>query len=229
MADLVTGASLSRDVAEFVVKRDPDNAKKETMVEHVPHAVTGTHTSSLLGALTDPRDGPPLWLIALLGVFVSSIVVCIYLLTTRCPCEESVAHAEHRTKDSGGSGTLGASGASHVVGDLHDSSFILEWAGSGPPQEALKIHFLSTTQSTTTFTCDAQRVFGTHTRVRVTLPKGEYMCRVVFADGSQHICQEPRAHGVATITPNSLACRALVHGDMNPARPLPSGACLRTK
>ena len=212
-------ASESSILAEEVIDQASSMAPTEVVAPASPAPRAADWSES---KLVKSAFGLPLWAYALFGVVVSSLAVCMFLLTTRCPCEGGGA-------DDDGEEEGHSPPTADVVGDLYASSFILVWAGSIAPPSALKIHFLSTSQLSTTFSCDAQSVFGTHERVRVALPKGEYMCRAVFADGTQHVCEASRAHSVATVTENSLACRALVHGDETPGRPLPSGACVRSK
>ena len=205
--------------------------------QHVPaeppgHAHVTTPTTD--DALPDAAMVPdiPWWAYAIFGVVCVLIAMCVHLLTTRCPCADAQTGDghDHERAHAATAGSAGHAGerADERGANAHLSTFVCEWADANAPTEHTKLQFLSTEAPYDTYACSAASLFAAHKRVRLALPRGLYMLRATFADGTQHVVTDVPSHNetVATLTERTLTSAA-GGGAALPAAAAHAGACAR--
>ena len=165
-------------------------------------------------------SSPPWWVFVLFGVVVLSIAVAVFAYGTRCPCEPKQVHFVEPDDEPSAKPF-----EQRPIADLKSTLFVLSWQGDAAPTKALKVHFLLKAEPHSTFSCNAYDIFGSHGRVRVTLPKGEYVVRIVFGDGTQSVCDSVPSGGLVTLTEVALRCQKLT--EHVAAADVPVGACLK--
>lgn len=168
----------------------------------------------------------------LFGIVAVAVAVAAFAYTTRCPCAD--ASAETPSSLTGHVDTDGHSSSSHnkpfvesPLAELKSTIYVLSWQGEASPTESLKVHFLLNDEPYSTFSCNARDIFGSHGRVRVTLPKGSYTVRAVFGDTSQSVSDAAPQGGLVTLTETTLATRILT--DHVAAADVEVGVCSRDK
>lgn len=86
----------------------------------------------------------------------------------------------------------------------------------------IRIFFLNKQDPYPVFACDASTLFSIHRRIRIRLPRAPYMARVVFPDGTQHVCQEFSEDMELHVHDGHAAC---ARRSNVPAFEVPTGAC----
>ena len=164
----------------------------------------------------------PWWVFVLFGVVAVAIAVAVFAYTSRCPCDKAKQHLGTAHDTAPGTAHMSAPLPTGVppgdakpfveppLTDLKSTVYVLSWQGSIEPSEVLGVHFLLTTEPFSTYSCTARDLFGSHGRVRVTLPKGTYAVRAVFdPEGTQQVSEAAKDGGLVILTESSLECRVL--------------------
>ena len=183
------------------------------------------------------RAQPNWWVFVVFGIVSICVAVAVFSYTSRCPCETT------KTKSVSFVEPVQASPQTDVKPFVQDShpqtktpppqsaslkstSFVLSWVGGTVgPAEGQRVHFLLNEKPYTTFSCSAKSIFATHERVRVTLPKGSYVVRVVFGDATQAVSYDVPSGGLVTLTETTLA--AVVPSDPLAVPEAEVGVCSR--
>lgn len=169
------------------------------------------------------------------GVIVIAIAAAIFFYATRCPCDKKQAAApgdksgdkNHTTTPPASMSQPFVSPSSSSLADLKSTVYVLAWDGATAPRDDLRVHFLLTAAPHSTFHCDAHALFGTHKRVRVTLPKGTYIVRAEFGKGGQAVVDNVPEGGMLTLTEATLMGQALT--EPVAAADVQAGVCARGK
>lgn len=182
------------------------------------NAVTTTTAGGADGVVPSDVPAPPWWMYVIFGVLVLSTMLNFYLLTntsTSCPkvassLEEGAAASHERAN---------ASLATHSV-------FACHWNEHGAPPPEMELSFLLATAPHTTHSCRAATLFAHHRRVKLTLPRGEYLVRATFADGTQSVTSRTfEGNYTAELTHSTLECTPALPADLQ-APDVPNGSCL---
>ena len=101
---------------------------------------------------------------------------------------------------------------------------ILEWTDSSPPTDQ-KLQLLHPKEPNEVYGCQVATLMVKHKRVRLPVPRGEYLARAIFSDGTQALC--PLDSGVELkMTATSMECMPLTDADVPD---VPSTACTALK
>lgn len=159
----------------------------------------------------------PAWAFVIFGALCVTVALCVFLMTTRCPCDRSDGDADGDVDGDADVSTPPTTSNDHV------SSFIIAWVGDEPADTQLA--FLLNTDPYHTYICNAKTLFSSHSRVRVTLPRGEYLVRAQFTNGTQRVA-EGTWHGdvLVSVSDQTLECEGK-STDFAVA-PAPSEACM---
>ena len=228
-ADVNVGSVTERETnVEDAFKTD----SSEHTVQHTVHTdtVTQNATPNQPGSPRLPR-----WVtFALFAVIAVSVAIAVFAYTTRCPCTSpkhkavrDLAAPPLQTQHASADADVAHAKTDGDVQSLQSSTFVLSWIGAQTPNEATRVHFLLASQPYSAYSCTAGGMFGVHGRVRVTLPKGEYVLRAVFGDGTQSVLHDVPAHALVSLSETSLSAQA-VEGPLS-AADVPDGVCAKEK
>lgn len=154
--------------------------------------------------LPEPLHPKPAgWMvIGLFGLVAVCVAVTMFSYLSRCPCEKKRPSFTLEATPSEAKPFV------EPTPSLKSTVFVLDWRGDEAPTKGLRVHFLLNEEPYSTFSCNARDIFGSHGRVRVTLPLGGYMVRAVFGE-TQSVCNGTPQGGLVTLTESTMACQKL--------------------
>lgn len=229
LSDVAHTNDLAARAASLSVPQSHLASPPEPLLTSSQTELSGVHDFRPSPSSTSAWVTPPWWVFLIFGVVVICIAVAVFAITSRCDCEpKRVRFQDNHTpehRDTKHADKPFVSPA--TLSDLKSTIFVLSWQGNVAPTQTLKVHFLLTSHPYSTFSCTAQTLFGSHGRVRVTLPKGAYTIRTVFGDGTQSVCEQTPDGGLITLTETTLHCQIL--REHVAAVDAPIGACAQDK
>ena len=156
---------------------------------------------------------------AVLGALCVAVALVLYLWATRCPCARNDKKEEKKEDEE-----TPSRADEH---NQHVSTFVCAWTdAAAAPSAATRLAFLLNTDPYHTYECNAGALFATDRRVRVTLPRGEYLVRATFDDEGRQTVAEGAWSGnaIVSLTASTLSCTGATTAEAVPAAP--AGACL---